>query len=397
MALTGMVVLAVALSLAALLALRTYAMHNQELVARTIAYTVEAAVVFRDRSATQEQLALIAQRELLAHARVVDEAGRELARYVRPATDDPGVLRVLGDQLVALLMPDATRAPINYQQRRIGQVELRGDGAVFARFLAAGMAGLLLGMLAVAFGVRQWSRRIQRDILAPLHTLSAMTQLARTQRGSAHRAPPSPIAELHQLGEDFNALLDEVESHQNLLAQENRSLTQLAHHDSLTGLPNRAQFQRRLGRVLQDAEGQNSGIGVLYLDNDHFKQINDRHGHAVGDLLLMEVAQRVRSQLRESDLVARLGGDEFAVLLAPLHQTQDALRIAEKINAAVATPLPAPHQDIVPSVSIGVAIYPQHGRSAEQLLRAADLAMYAVKNGTRGGSHVFDPLQDLHA
>ena len=394
MAVLSMAALGLVLSLAGLLALRTYAVHNLELVARAMAYTVEAAVVFRDRPAAQEQLTSIAQREALAEARLIDAAGHEMASFSRPDEDDTSALHLLGDQLAALLTPEATVAPVMYQQRPIGTIEVRGNGAVFASFLAAGIAGLLLCLVVVALGMRQWSRRIQRDILAPLQTLSAVTQLARTQGGQAQRVPDSSIAELHQLGVDFNALLAEVESHQARLAQENRSLTHLAHHDSLTGLPNRVLFRRRLARVLQDAESQGAGIGVLYMDNDHFKQINDRHGHAVGDVVLIEVARRVREQVRETDLVARLGGDEFAVLLAPMHQAQDALRIAEKINASVARPLPPPYQHVVPGVSIGIAMYPQHGRSMEELLRAADRAMYAVKRHARGASLVFDSTRD---
>ncbi|WP_326541340.1 diguanylate cyclase domain-containing protein [Pseudorhodoferax sp.] len=388
---TSMVAVGLALLLAAVLALRTYANNHLELVARSIAYSVEAAVVFNDRVAVMEQLAVIAQRESLREAELRDRQGQVLARYERPDSQkNSALLEMAGEPLGRLLMPEPTVAPVLDRGRPIGEVRLRGDGAVFARFLATAAAGIALCLVLAGVGMRLLSRRIQRDIVEPVQALIAMTHRARLQRSRAQRAPASQIAEFHALGEDFNALLIEIEMQQAQLAQENRSLTHLANHDSLTGLFNRAYFSRRLARILQDAQAQGGHIAVLYMDNDHFKQINDRYGHAVGDLLLIEVAKRIRTQLREGDLVARLGGDEFAVLLAPVHHARDAMRIAEKINAAVAVPLPERYERIVPSVSIGVALFPEHGQTADQLLRAADRAMYQAKKSGRGTSQLFE-------
>jgi diguanylate cyclase (GGDEF)-like protein len=389
-AMVSMAAVGLVLFLAAVLALRTYASHNLDLVARSIAYTVEAAVVFNDRAAMEEQLTLVARRESLRSVELRNANGIVLARF-QPAADERNqrLLKLTGDRMAAWLMPQPTVAPVIESNRRIGEVRLHGDGAVFASFLASALAGTLLCLLLVALGLRQVMRRMQRDIVEPVQGLIAMTHGARAQHARTQRAPASQIAEFHELGEDFNSLLIEIELQQAQLAQENRSLSHLAIHDSLTGLYNRSFFSRRLARMLQDAEGEGTHIGVLYMDNDHFKEVNDRYGHGVGDLLLIEVAKRIRAQLREGDLVARLGGDEFAVLLAPVHHQRDALRIAEKINAAMAEPLPG-RPDIVPSVSIGVAVYPQHGATAEHLLRAADRAMYRVKKIRRGTSRVFD-------
>lgn len=386
----AIMLLAVGVSLtgAALMALRSYANHNLQLVARSIAYTAEAAVVFRDESAISDTLNLIARQESLASAHIVDASGALLGRFTRPQNS---ALDLVGDRLVALLLNQPSTAPIVYEGKAIGEVQLRGDGAGFVRFIFTGMLGML-GCLALGgVAVQQLSRRSQREIMQPVQALIAMTHAARSERGSSQRAPRSHIAEFDQLGEDFNALLIEIEANHAQLHQENKSLSHMANHDSLTGLPNRAYFRRRLARVLQDAQTQGSGIGVLYLDNDHFKSINDQYGHATGDALLVEVAQRVRAQLREGDVVARLGGDEFAVLLAPLHNADDAVRIADKILASMAVPLAVrPDDRIVPSLSIGIAIYPLHGHSAEQLLRAADRAMYRVKTEQRGHRHIFN-------
>ena len=389
----SMAAVAVALSLAAVFALRSYATDHLALVARSIAYTVEAAVVFNDRQAIQEQLSAIAQRESLRDAVLLDTQGRMLARYEHQpgGTTTQHLPGIVGDQLAALLMPATTVAPIMARDRQIGEIRLHGNGSVFVRFLAMAFGGIVLCLLLLGLGMRVSSRRMQRDIVEPVRALIAMTHVARVHRAPAQRAPASRIAEFHQLGEDFNALLTEIEFQQAQLAQENLSLSHLANHDSLTGLHNRAFFSRRLARMLQDAQIQGTGIAVLYMDNDHFKEVNDRYGHAVGDLLLVEVAKRIRAQLREGDLVARLGGDEFAVLLAPVHEVHDAIRIADKITAAMKAPLAGRRERIVPSVSIGVAAYPGHGESADQLLRVADRAMYQAKKKRRGSSHMFEP------
>ncbi len=382
----------VVLTLAALMALRTSVQHNLQLMARSIAYTVEAAVVFRDTPAIQESLELIAQQEALSSADIVDSHGTLLGQYLQPQHT---LLQSVGDRIAALLLPQPSTAPVMFQGKQIGTVQLRGNGAGFVGFIGTGLAGLLACVALGAMAVRQLSRQIQRDIMQPVQALIAMTDTARREHHTSARAPATRIAELHQLGEDFNALLVEIAAQRVQMQQDNQSLAHLANHDSLTGLPNRAYFRRRLTRALQDAQPPGSGLAVLYLDNDHFKLVNDQHGHAAGDALLVEVARRVQAQVRENDVVARLGGDEFAVLLAPLHNTEDAARIADKIIASMATPLAVRHgQHIVPSISIGIAIYPLHGHTAEQLLRAADRAMYRVKTRQRGGHHIFNPHSD---
>nr|WP_315427283.1 diguanylate cyclase [uncultured Albidiferax sp.] len=381
-----MLVLGFALSLAALIALRASAHHNLQQVARSIAYTTEAAVVSKDTMAIQEVLGQIASQESLAHAYVLDAKGTVLGQYQRNSNS---LLNTVGDHMVSLLLTQPTTVAVVFQGKQIGEVRLRGDGSSFVWFLFSGLAGALLCLAVGDQAMRQLSRRVQRDVVQPLQALIAVTRAANQERPKQTRAPASKITELHQLGKDLNALLDEIEAHQTQLQQEDQSPSHLANLDSLTGLPNRAYFRRRLSRVLQDNQTEGSGLAVLYLDNDHFKSVNDRYGHATGDALLVEVAKRVRAQIRETDVVARLGGDEFAVLLAPLHNVEDATRISDKIIASMAEPLPQrPSDRIVPSLSIGIAIYPVHGQTAEQLLRAADREMYRVKTRQRGQRHI---------
>lgn len=153
----------------------------------------------------------------------------------------------------------------------------------------------------------------------------------------------------------------------------------LAYHDSLTTLPNRSLFSTLLGQEIQQANRYSRKLSVLFLDLDHFKQINDTLGHEAGDQLLQEVANRLKTCLRSSDVVARLGGDEFVVLLPELHEDKYAATVAQKILSATARPFLLRGEESHVTASIGVSIYPQDGQDEQALIKNADAAMYQAK------------------
>jgi len=373
------------LTLLGVLALRVYADHNLHLIARSINYTVEAAVVFNDSAAATEALALIASTEEVAEAQVLDARGRVLAHWERPET---GLLSDLQMQIARAFLEKPITVPIMYQGQEIGSVALTGHGGSLLRFLLSGLVGIVLCIAVSAWVALYLARRQLRGITGPLRSLADVAHAARRERAFDVRVPPAKIAELDNLGNDFNALLDELEAWQTHLQSENETLAHQASHDSLTGLPNRAFFEGRLIRALRSASKLNERVAVLFLDSDRFKGINDNFGHAAGDAVLMAVASRVRAQLREEDLVARLGGDEFAILLTPLHRIEDAERIAEKIIASMELPIALPGStSVLSSLSIGIAVYPDHGTTPGALLNAADAAMYQAKRVSRGGQH----------
>ncbi|MDB6049036.1 MAG: DeoR family transcriptional regulator [Pseudomonas sp.] len=373
------------LTLLAVLALRVYADHNLQLIARSISYTVEAAVVFNDRSAATESLTMIASPEEVAEATVFDARNRVLAQWTRPGA---GFMPGLERQIARVMLGEPVHFPVMHQGQDIGSVVLVGHGASLLRFLLSGLGGIL-GCLAFSAVTAQYlSRRLLSGIVGPLRGLAEVAHAARKDRAFHRRVPEAAIAELNNLGNDFNGLLDELESWQSHIKTENDSLTYQANHDSLTGLPNRALFRRQLNRAIRNAAAQDEQVAVLFLDSDRFKEINDSYGHAAGDAVLISVAARVRAQLREYDLVARLGGDEFAVLLSPIHKVEDALRIADKIIASMRSPISlSADSDVFTSLSIGVAIFPDHGVTSNALLDAADAAMYQAKRLERGGRH----------
>jgi len=172
--------------------------------------------------------------------------------------------------------------------------------------------------------------------------------------------------------------------------RESRShLYRLAHHDTLTGLPNRLLFRDRLNQAVSKADRHRSGVGVLFLDLDRFKIINDTLGHDIGDLLLKEVALRLKRQCRQSDTVARLGGDEFVFVLESINDHRDVAVVAEKIMAALAVPIQAKEHRIQASTSIGIAVYPGDAATIDEVIKCADLALYAAKETGRSTYQFF--------
>jgi diguanylate cyclase (GGDEF)-like protein/PAS domain S-box-containing protein len=171
----------------------------------------------------------------------------------------------------------------------------------------------------------------------------------------------------------------------------------MAHHDQLTSLPNRMFFADRLRQAQALAKRDKQKCGVLYLDLDRFKIINDTLGHAVGDALLQEVGNRLRSCVREVDTVARIGGDEFSIVLVNLNNAVDAEQVATKILKSLARPVMVDEHELFITTSIGVSIYPTDDDNPEALLKKADAAMYQAKAHGRNNFQVYDPTMDLDA
>ncbi len=179
--------------------------------------------------------------------------------------------------------------------------------------------------------------------------------------------------------------------------QAQQRLQFLAYHDVLTGLANRTLFLDRLEHALQRAPRTPRSTAVLFLDVDRFKVINDTLGHDVGDRLLRALAERLKSCVREADTVARLSGDEFAVLLEDLSSTDDVVRVARKILQAFASPFDLGDRELFVTTSIGVSIYPEDGKSANDLLKSADTAMYRAKEAGRNTYQFYSPDMSARA
>ncbi|EPJ89614.1 MULTISPECIES: bifunctional diguanylate cyclase/phosphodiesterase [Pseudomonas] len=176
----------------------------------------------------------------------------------------------------------------------------------------------------------------------------------------------------------------------------NRELTQLALHDPLTGLPNRVLLADRIDQAMHRVQGQGGCFALMFIDLDGFKPVNDAFGHHMGDLLLRDVALRLREDLRSQDTLARIGGDEF-LLLVQLAEPDDALRLAARQVGLIGRTFRVAEHDLQISASVGIAVYPGNGQSAEELLMNADAAMYHAKGAGKNGYSFFDASMNSNA
>jgi diguanylate cyclase (GGDEF)-like protein/PAS domain S-box-containing protein len=174
-------------------------------------------------------------------------------------------------------------------------------------------------------------------------------------------------------------------------------MSYLAQHDFLTELPNRMLLNDRLTQAIAAAHRHKNLLALLFLDVDHFKQINDSLGHALGDQLLQSIARRLVACVRESDTVSRQGGDEFVVLLSEVAHAEDAAYTADKVIAAVRRLHHLDHQDLQITMSVGIAVYPADGTDAETLLKNADLALLHAKTQGRSNHQFFEPEMSARA
>jgi len=237
---------------------------------------------------------------------------------------------------------------------------------------------LAFSALAILFAVV-----FARELVSPLRMLTN----AVTHFSDDHMIRKLPLRRTDEIGvlaRCFDKMCQEIRSHLDVMYRNQHDLTHLAHHDALTGLPNRTHFFQVLEQAIADAEKDHEQLAILFVDLDAFKQVNDQLGHAVGDQVLVAVARRLRRALRARDLVARLGGDEFIVLLSGPKVTEVVPGIAAKLLATLNEVLMIGNQAILVGASIGISLFPEHGRTLSEILSVADHAMYEAKRSGKG-------------
>ncbi|WP_413651606.1 diguanylate cyclase domain-containing protein [Pantoea sp. B65] len=375
----------VSLSTLSLFALRHYAENNLQLVASTISYSAQRVVLLNDRDKASDLLQGLSGPKPFSQATIFNASHQPLASWQSPEHQEQNSINSV---IARWLFPRPVTLPVVYNQREVGRVTIIGDASVITDYIYQAFAWLASSLLITALVAVYLSHRMHAGIIQGLRSIASVAHDVRKRRAFCQRVPSSGIAELNKLSMDFNGLLDELAEWQNHMARENADLAYQAAHDSLTGLPNRAQFERALACQFSLPETRGS-LAVLFIDGDHFKQVNDTWGHATGDCVLGAIAERLRANLRKEDLVARFGGDEFAIMLTNAESGEQAAQVARHIMAAMLQPIILPQGGCVQqSLSIGIALGPRHS-SPQALLAQADAAMYHIKQ--LGGGWYFSP------
>lgn len=369
------------LLLSGMIVIRNYAARNLNLTAQTVAYTIEPAVVFKDRAAVLEGIVSVAAVGGVDRVEVREPGGAMLAEWNHPHGDFHSHFE---DAANAVLWPKPAYRQLRRGDAALAEVRVYGNSEGLLRYVLSGaiIALSCLGLTVIA--TRILARRLQHEVIEPLDHVAAIAHAVRSDRAFEKRVPSSGIAEIDQFGKDFNALLAELQGWHAGLTSENAELARRATHDSLTGLGNRALFEQVLGEAIGASVRSGVAFAVLYLDIDDFKTINDRHGHDSGDAALIAVAERLRASIRHVDSAFRLGGDEFALVLAPFHNRAHVDAVVERIHRSMERGYRLPSGLFGrSSVSVGVAVYPDDGISPDDLLRRADAAMYLMKRQAR--------------
>jgi diguanylate cyclase (GGDEF)-like protein len=346
-----------------------------------------AAVEFDDRAAANEVLGALEAERSVVSACLYGGSGALFAEYQRRKGihDCPGqsegeaaaggfvtvsrrVMR--GEDFAGTLVLKSDLQEIAERWRRM--LEITGVLLLVA-LVVGGFAGSLL----------------QRRISKPVRELAAAMHEVRERHDFSARVAEGGADEIAALGSGFNAMLAELEKR----AEDKRAFeAQLKHqalNDDLTGLPNRRLLGDRLLHALDVARRAEHQVALLYIDLDGFKLVNDSLGHGIGDLLLQQVSERLRSRVRASDTLARLGGDEFAVVLAGVNALGQAAGVAETLLQILAPPFTIDGHEITITASIGVSVFPASGSTPAALLQQADSAMYAAKQKGKNRMMVF--------
>jgi diguanylate cyclase (GGDEF)-like protein len=259
---------------------------------------------------------------------------------------------------------------------------------------------LIAGTIAATLFAVAMSIMARRQVMKPLGDITeAMDRLAAGDQDVV--VPEQELRdEIGRLAKAFDVFRANAEAHAATRVAQQQAQA-LAEHDPLTGLPNRRMFSVALESALSRVRDEGAVCTVFIIDIDRFKQINDLHGHATGDLVLCEVADRLRKAVRAGDTVARLGGDEFAIIAPSGPEGHPGMerRLASRIVDAIAVPMVFPTEAVETGVSIGIAMVPADAADAEGALRAADTALYRAKHDGRGVFHFFDEAMgaDLRA
>jgi diguanylate cyclase (GGDEF)-like protein len=391
---------------------RQVASDNLSTIAGIIAANSTAAILFGDTAAATQTLGFLESYDNIQAAAIYDATGELFATHTKAAHErefpEPDLLQ---ENIQFRNSHIELDLPITYQGETIGAVYLRSNInainqrlSMFLRIVAAVLLASLLLTIAL-------STRMSRIITDPLLRLSDIACKITTEKNYSLRVAGRAKDELGDLIANFNAMLDEIQARDNALEEhkhmlEDRVLQRTrelktanlelegakekaesvarrmkyhAHHDDLTGLPNRALLKDRLSTELAHARRQQTILALLFLDLDRFKLINDSLGHATGDQLLRVISRRLSSCIRDEDTVARLGGDEFMVLLPRISGSADAGRIGRKIIDCLVEPVSCNGHELHITTSIGISVYPYDGGDAETLVKNADISMYRAK------------------
>ena len=360
-----------------------------------VADNIAPAVLFEDREQVSKILISLRHKDEVQHAYVLSKKSDVLGSYhsAQKQSMDKDILEDLkkdepqqwrGLQLYTLVAIKADR-------QEVGSIVIVASIYAFIYQMLLEIFILALIVIASILVTHKYRALLRDSILKPIAELNTLTSKIIETKNLRNKIPVYNQDEIGELAENFNSMLDDLDKTHTELNRQKDSLAYKAHHDTLTGLPNRALFNDRLEQAITKARRYKEEIALFFIDLDHFKQINDTLGHEVGDEVLKFFAKRLNASVRTEDTIARIGGDEFMVIMESL-QTPEAISVvANKIVSIVKEPIILGEQTLNLGTSIGICVYPHNGETSEVLLKNADTAMYKAKAEGRDNYQFYTP------
>ena len=284
------------------------------------------------------------------------------------------------EQLVLVRALDAATNPVLITERSGCIVWINRAFSLLSGYSKLELVGKTPHLLSSGRQTTTFYRELWMTIMAGLTWQGEMVERRKDGSNCTINQVITPVLDPQGVVTHFIAILHNFK----VMDEERARMQQLAFHDALTGLPNRSLFLSLLNQAMSHATQQQQPLALMFIDLDRFKAVNDTHGHACGDKLLVAVAERLSQSVRRSDVVGRLSGDEFAILVTGMDHARQVEVLADKLIGAINQPFMIDAHRLNTHISVGISLYPWDGASVEQLLARADDAMYQAKR--RGGS-----------
>ena len=357
---------------------------NQTLT-KILAKNIAPAVLFDDSKNIKESLLSLSYEKRVKQAFAMDDKWKLLSSYSRDNSSVNAILSSLNSKTPQFWdgWDLYTISSINIDNKDIGSLVVVTSMNEFIMHIAREAFFI---SLFIIFGVAlayKYHSILSKEILTPISKLNESTNIIIETKALTARVGVYNNDEIGELAKNFNVMLDELDKSHDELNKQKDLMSYKAHHDELTGLPNRALFNDRLEFALIKAKRKKSVVAVFFLDLDYFKDINDTYGHDAGDEALIIFSERLKESIRAEDTLARMGGDEFMIIIEDHVNPNTSAVVAQKIIDVMEEPILLGDDTFNLSTSIGISLYSKDGTKPSELMKASDLAMYDAKQSGR--------------
>jgi len=399
----AMLLLTLSIAVIYIFSQRNQMLEQTSIQSQVFGESLAASLSFNDTGSAREVLASLRNSPHVVHADVFDLQGQHFAEYKKDNSWSPELSQA--DFMLSVKYGQTHHfglrglsyvSAIKLNNKTLGYFYTRSDAMPIYRQTAVFILLVIAASLIAAAAGLLLLNRLQRVLMAPLHNLIQLMRYISEENDYSKRHILRSSDEMGELAMGFNQMLERIQDRDNALGLElkekeitEKRLDRLAHYDVVTHLPNRHFFNRQLISSALQGTQDKPLFGLMFIDLDDFKMVNDTLGHHFGDVLLRHVAELLAKTVRSGDVVARLGGDEFGIILPGLAREEDAAALARKIISRISEPVTLDGREVVVGASIGISFFPGDADNIDTLMQYADTAMYHAKDNGKNNFQFF--------